>query len=105
MKLLEAVEMLSVDNINEKIIHAICDCIQDRLFWLELREPESDGLVYETWEEKYEELSDILEIAENVRDEYKNKSDNLEDSIDDLQSQIDEYQLLYGGLSRLKVNL
>lgn len=101
MKLLEAVENVSLDDLSS--FTSINEAIQDRLMWLEWKEPESDGSVYETWEEKYDEWSEIAELSEDILENMDDKEYDLEENIDNLKEMVDDFQIMYGGLSRLKI--
>lgn len=95
MKLLDAIR--NYEEIDNERFLLIKKCINDRISWMEMREPEYDGSVYEAWEEKYDELQ---EIYENIEEYMENHDDDvLMDIVDGIQN----YQAIYGGLSRLTI--
>ena len=81
---------------NNKNVEPVVQCLEERLLWLEVREPTSDGIVYEVWETKYDELDEIVSELYNLMDK---KERNLEKVI----NMIENYQAIHGGLSRLKM--
>lgn len=113
-KLLDAINVLSIDNIQE--LDNIINCISDRISWMESREPDYDS---SSWNEKYDYLSEAYDKLTEAADTYneflqqetqdvslksnqkflKNIEENLEEGI----SLIDELQMMYGGLSRLTI--
>lgn len=95
-KMLEAVDDLSFRNLY--LLSPIRDAIEERISWLEDREPESDGAVHDEWEEKIDALDEILEEIDNVENA-------VNDLLDDIKELISDYQLTYGGLSRLKIEI
>ena len=97
MKLLHAIEVVTADDM--KLIESIRDCISERVDWLNEREPESSGMVYDEWSEKESEMSYILDYLENLLNEDKVDADELNAAM----LRIEDYQMSYGGLSRLKV--
>lgn len=97
MKLLYAIK--TVDILNIELIQQIYECINERLIWLEFREPESDGIVHDNWEEKYDDLQDIKDNLEN----WINEDSKNEKELEDIMESIQDYHYIYGGLSRLTV--
>jgi protein subunit release factor A len=79
---------------------AVRDTIETRLWWMDAREPESDGIKHENWEEKYDALSEILDKAEELMEIIN--TDKAEELAKELQNDIYDFQEEYGGLSRLK---
>lgn len=107
LNLLKAVQELSIDN--STYIEQINEVIEDRLIWLEEREPNSDA-AYDRWAEKYDDWDDIVNLSEIIYDRLKGDSvwlclKQLEENIDQLKEFIEDYQLNYGGLSRLYVEV
>lgn len=98
MNLLEAIRNITKNNIIQ-----INQCIQSRLYWLEMREPESDGTVYEQWEEKYDEWTEIAEKSEEIIGNLENNDYELQEAFDELTEMIEDFQLMHKGLSRLKI--
>lgn len=72
----------------------ILKCIEDRLLFEECREPESDGMVHDEWDERVDELSEIISLLEDCE---------TEDDFSEAIEAIDDFQLTYKGLSRLKI--
>lgn len=101
MKLLESINSLSSNNLS--CLKSINKAIQDRLFWLEMREPDSDGSVYDSWEEKYDEFEEIAEKSSELLENINNDNYDIEISINELKEMICDFQLIYGGLSRIKI--
>lgn len=104
MKLLYAISELSPMTIS-KYIENIDMSIQERLFWLEIREPESYGMTHDVWEEKYDEFSSIAELSEEIKNSVSEDMSYVEyeELVSDLQMQIEDFQFTYGGLSRLTI--
>lgn len=82
-----------VDKCDESIIKKIKQCISNRVTWMEMREPEFEGKIFELWEEKYETLVEIMELIELWNPD--------DDNFEDIKDLIIDYQNLYGGLSRI----
>lgn len=101
MKLLEATKELSINDLS--LVNKIHDAIESRLFWLEEREPEYDGMVYETWAEKYEEWQDIFDISTELNSDNEKSQEKIIELIEDLQTQVENFQIVYGGLSKLRI--
>ena len=99
MKLLDAVKELRIDNLS--LMNRVYNTLENRLDWLSDREPESYGIVYDVWSEKYENLQEIIDIFEEFKDE--TDIEKKEDLIEEIQNGIENYQFTYGGLSRLKI--
>lgn len=57
---------------------------------LEEMEPDSDGETHDKWEDKCSELDDLIQAAEEFKDD-----------LNEMRRQIDDYQFEYGGLKRL----
>ena len=57
---------------------------------LEEMEPDSDGETHDNWEDKSSELDDLIQAAEEFKDD-----------LNEMRRQIDDYQFEYGGLKRL----
>lgn len=105
MKLLSAVELVKEDY---SLIDEIVDCIQNRICWYEDREPESDGEVYDAWDEKKSEFEDCLEPFESAQDLINNDPEANKEEIDEYLEEgcnlIFDFQATYGGLSRWTFN-
>jgi len=86
---------------NFKPIHAkeLADCIEERIAKEDAMEPMSDGQVHDEWEERNDDLQNILtELEDYISEE---KTDETE--FDGIISMISEYQLTHGRLSRENV--
>lgn len=92
MKLLKAIEIC-----DSTILKKVLLALERRVFWLECREPEYEGVTYDKWEEKLEELKTICEEIE----EYLNNKIELD--VKDIWNSIREYQLNYGGLRNIEL--
>ena len=69
-------------------------CFEDRLDFENDREPESDGMVHDDWDDRVSDLEDIIDQLGNCDDktDFKKAIESIED-----------FQMVHGGLSRLKV--
>lgn len=104
LNFLKAVQELSMGNLT--YMEQINEVIEDRLIWLEEREPNSDSVVYDKWAEKYDDWDDIVDLSEIIYETSKGDSvwlclKQFENNINQLKEFIEDYQLNYGGLSRL----
>ena len=104
LNFLKAIQELSINNTT--YIKQINEIIQDRLIWLEEREPDNDSGNYNRWVKKYEDWDDIADLSEIIYDTLEGNGiwiclKQLEKNIDKLKEFIEDYQLNYGGLSRL----
>ena len=79
-------------SINKDDIEDLKQCLLDRITFEELREPDSDGYTHDLWEERIDELSDMYD-----------QLDEDEENLEDVKDSIRDFQLTYGGLSRLKL--
>lgn len=99
MKVLEAITILSTNNLT--LLSKIQLALEERMDWLNDREPESSGMVYDAWSEKVDDLQEILDNIENLIDEKEVNAQ--QELIEEIQSNVDMYQAIHGGLSRLKL--
>ena len=67
MKLLDAVKQLEFGNIG--LVDRIQNALENRLDWLSDREPESSGMVYDAWSDKYDDLQEIIDYIEELKEE------------------------------------
>ena len=102
MKLLEAAKM-DITKVTYKILYDVRVAIEDRLDWLENGEPESDGQTHDDWEDKYNDLQDILDELAELDDDEHNEEENVEEKWKSVLDSIKSYQLWHGGLSRLHI--
>lgn len=106
MNLLEAGKNVTEDF---SLIDSIMSCMNDRMIWLEEKEPESEGQTYDNWEEKknaFEEVLDLYEEAQGLIETIETEEDK-EDAIEKLKEAdeaLTNFQYEYGGLSRLKID-
>ena len=75
-------------------VEDLTDCLNERMMFEQSREPESDGKVHDDWDERVDELQEIIDQLEECE---------TEEDFEDIISAIGCYQDIYGGLSRLKV--
>ena len=93
--------LYSIDFKNAEVIDLVKIAMEDRLDFLADREPEYDGEVHDLWDEKYsaiEEIMDYLTQYEEAEDD-----EEREDAWTSAQNGIEDYQMTYGGLSRIKI--
>ena len=98
MKLLYAIK--TITRYDETIAERVRQCLEDRLDWLEMREPEYDGSIHDEWEDKRDDLEDIIEQFNDFEDE---SPDGKEDIWRNIRDDIHTYQILHGSLSRLTI--
>lgn len=102
MKLLEAANM-DIKKVTYKILSNVKYAVEDRLDWLEDREPGSDGQTHDDWEDKYNDLQDILDELSELDDDEHDEDEKVEDKWEPVLESIKSYQLYHGGLSRLHI--
>lgn len=100
MKLLEVARQLDKLSFDEWWLLKIC--LDDRLCWLEEREPECGGMTYDNWDIKYGEWTEICELCEVIISGL-DKNQDVDEDIEDLGTYIWDFHFAYGGLSRLKL--
>lgn len=101
MKLLEAAKM-DIKEVTYGVLYDIKDAIEDRLDWLDDREPDSDGQVHDDWEDKRDDLEDILEKLQELDDEDEHDGNEIVDSKwKRVLNSINRYQSWHRGLSRI----
>lgn len=94
-------ELYKINSNNESDIFAVRSVMEERLCFLEDREPEYDGEVHDLWEEKCDAIQEIIDSLEQYEEaeNFEEKSD----AWDAARDGIEDYQMTYGGLSRLKI--
>lgn len=98
-KLLDAVNNMEGGNV--LMVARVKSAFEDRLDWLNDREPESDGVVYDAWEEKVNDLEDIIDLLDEAESE---DDENVRKAIiSNIIADVKVYQMIHGGLSRLKL--
>lgn len=109
MKLLEAAlitkKMIGLDQRNCEIIKQLSSAVEDRLFWLDIREPEGLGSTYDDWEEKFTAMEEIHKSLTSVVTSLgaSDTDEELIEMVNKVGNDILAYQIEYGGLSRLKL--
>lgn len=98
MKLFDAIRNVSIDDTD--MIERITDCIDERISWMEDREPESSGEVYDAWSEKYDDLSEIKDLLDQI---LTPGTEDAADLLYEAVADIETFHAVHGGLSRLKV--
>lgn len=81
----------------------VYNILLERVDWLEEREPESDGVVYENWSDTYEALTEITDNIEELIYDIESEEEDLDisKSVEEIFDSILQYQEEFGGLSRL----
>lgn len=100
MKLLDAIKKIQSLSIEDWCL--IQNCLENRRDWLEEREPESSGSVYDNWEMKFEEWCEICEMCEDIISQLNDNVD-MSDEIEEFADCILGFHYVYKGLSRLKL--
>ena len=103
MKLLEAARR-DIKEVTYGMLYDIQSAIEDRLDWLDDREPESDGQVHDDWQDKRDDMEDILDKLQVLDDEDEHDRNEIVDPkwkgvLDD----IEYYQFNHRGLSRIVI--
>lgn len=86
-----------LDKFTRNDLDNLINCIEERIYFEEDREPESDGTVHDNWDDRISELNDILDLLVEAND-YDD-----DEAFAEAIGQIREFQFSYGGLSRLNV--
>ena len=112
-------EMNSLTIKDKDDLEDIYDTLEMKLDSLECSEPESCGETHDRWEERCDDLQEILddfdsligelnELEERLEDEdlddeeIEDEYDALSDDLDNLVDRLEDHQLEYGGLVRLR---
>lgn len=103
MKLIQAIINREWEKNIKDFVNRLSDCLDERISWMEEREPESDGEVHNTWQDKYDELLSIYEELNEIIDADDNSKMEIKESVSKICDQIYTYQCVYGGLSRLLI--
>lgn len=98
MKLLEVGKL---ERIDDEMLEAIIECVQDRVEDVESREPwDCEGSYYEKWCEKLDDLQDIQSDLEYMRDmDHEERLQKLKK----ISMNLIYHQFTYVGLKRLKI--
>lgn len=106
MKLLQAINYLDGNESDTKLLKNVIKSIENRMDWMEDREPEYDC---DEWYEKYSYLEEALEYFEDALDyikevqEGKEQSSMIATSVEEGIAQLEEHQDMYGGLGRWRL--
>lgn len=104
MKLIQAIINNEWEKDIKDFVNRLYDCLNERISWMEEREPESDGAVHDTWQDKYDEILSIYEDLNDIIETYNDKEKiEIKESVSKICDQIYTYQCVYGGLSRLLI--
>lgn len=95
--LLKTLNTISYNNVDD--VASVKAAMEERLDFLDDREPESDGMVHDEWEEKHDLIEEIIESLESYEEEANEMQEHWDAAVD----MILEYQACYGGLSRIKI--
>lgn len=102
-------EMNSLTIKDKEDLEDIYDTLEMKLDSLECSEPDSCGETYDRWEERCDDLQEILndleeriDDEEEIEDKYEDEYEALSDDLDNLVDRLEDHQLEYGGLVRLR---
>lgn len=108
-------EMNSLTIKDKEDLEDIYDTLEMKLDSLECSEPDSCGETYDRWEERCDDLQEILDDFESLieelndleeriddEEEIEDEYDALNDDLDNLVDRLEDHQLEYGGLVRLR---
>lgn len=99
MKILDAIKITKI--CNDEVIKDMIDVLNKRKDDIEINEPISDGSYHDKWEEKIDELEQIIEDLENVL--MINDPEKRNDKLEQIRIDMTYYQFMYGGLKRLTI--
>ncbi len=103
MKLLEAARM-DINEVTYGILYDVQSAIEDRLDWLDDREPESDGQGHDNWQDKRDDMEDILDKLLLLDDEDEHGRNEIVDpKWKDVLDDIDSYHSWHKGLSKIVI--
>lgn len=85
----------NIDEFTINDLDALVDCFEDRYNFEQNREPESDGMVHDEWDDRVADLEEIMEALETCDDENDFK---------EVIELIKDFQIIHGGLSRIKIS-
>lgn len=108
-------EMNSLTIKDKEDLKDIYDTLEMKLDSLECSEPDSCGETYDRWEERCDDLQEMLDDFESLieelndleeriddEEEIEDEYDALSDDLDNLVDRLEDHQLEYGGLVRLR---
>lgn len=96
MKLLEAIKNVTIED--EDTIKDILFSLKNRKDDIEMKEPLTEGAYYDKWQEKLDDIENIIEELEDLQ----NLSEDFQkEELNRIKVAINLHQLYYGGLKRL----
>lgn len=99
LSILSYVKFLKGKDLEE--FQTVIESIQDRLDWLDDREPMSNGETYDNWQTKRDETETLLEYLQALYDDLEEDPENFtQEVVEEIQELINEYQKYTGGLKR-----
>lgn len=90
----------NLDVTDEDMIEDFVSVLEDRMWSIEMMEPECGGETYDRWDERYSSISDIYDNAASLLD-YEDINDR-KDILNDIQNDLFSHQLDFGGLKRFR---
>ena len=91
MNILKEIKDLTINDKDR--LEYIIDVLESRLSDIEYMEPESDGETHDKWEERYEDLEDIIDDLKEIE---------TEDELEKIKDRLEDHQFEYGGLKRFR---
>ena len=91
MNILKEIKDLTIND--KDGLEYIIDVLESRLSDIEYMEPESDGETHDKWEERYEDLEDIIDDLKEIE---------TEDELEKIKDRLEDHQFEYGGLKRFR---
>ncbi len=91
MNLLKEIKNLTINDKDE--LEYILEALESRLYDIEYMEPDSDGETHDRWEERYEDLEDII-------DDFKELE--TQEELDKIKNRLEDHQFEYGGLKKFR---
>ncbi len=87
--------------LDDELLVDLKEALEERKLVLELQEPLDNGFFYEKWEEKYDELDNLIDELDEVIEE--TDLDKKKKLFEEFKESVIGYQFEYGGLKRLKI--
>ena len=91
MNILKEIDSLDINDKDE--LEYMLNILESRLDIIEDMEPNSDGETHDNWEERYDDLEDIIEAFREVENE---------EELNEIKERLLNHQLEYGGLKRFR---
>ncbi len=98
LSVLTFVKNLSAGEVED--LQTITESISDRLDFYDEREPESDGITYENWQEKRDATEELLEYLQDILESIEEPEELDKETVKEIQKTFADYQSDIGGLSR-----